>query len=198
MGHLVGERMGIGLQSGRSWDSFQIASRDPGGRAPPTQPPGPQLLLSSMRAKSLDLPRHLRTRARREEPADSARQVPGIFRRRRGAGGLPGDRAGRTAGHRDVDAPGLRGVLRTGPREAQSDVSALPGPESRAVRQLTRPGARLRQASDDPRRPEGVRVAGQGGRGDRRRQLPGDLGSRRAPGLQRGRTGALLRDGGEL
>ena len=39
-GARVGQRMGIGLQCGREWVTVGDASRNPGGRAPPTQPPG--------------------------------------------------------------------------------------------------------------------------------------------------------------
>ena len=36
----VGRQMGIGLHCGRKWDRVGAACRNPGGRAPPTQPPG--------------------------------------------------------------------------------------------------------------------------------------------------------------
>src|SRR3954453_16969914 len=53
-----------------------LAKPVPGGGAPPTPPPGIDWVPSPL-DMSLGLPRHLRTLARRQEPADRPGQVPG-------------------------------------------------------------------------------------------------------------------------
>ena len=62
--------------------------------------------------RTLDLPRNLRTRARREAPADRASEVSRRARRRRRARRLARDLAGRAALGLDLDARRLRGVHR--------------------------------------------------------------------------------------
>ena len=108
---------GLGCKVGERWVNVGHACRDPGGRAPPTQPPGFQL--SARRMRTLDLPRHLRTRARREEPADGSGQVPRRPEGRSRARDLARDRARDRALARYLAARRLRRLRGAGAGGAQ-------------------------------------------------------------------------------
>ena len=89
-GAWVGQGVGIGLHCGREWVTVGAAcGTRVAGLLPPSHP-GSDF---GRRMRTLDLPRNLRTRARREAPADGPRQVPRRPGRRSGAGRLARDRA---------------------------------------------------------------------------------------------------------
>src|ERR1700728_4779168 len=129
--------MRIRLQSGREWVIVCAAcGTNPGGRAPPTQPPG---FGSSTRFMNpLDLSRNLRTLAGCEAPADGALEVPGRARRRRGAGRLAGDDARNPALDFDLAARGVRPIHRGLAGRVEPTVRTCARAEAPAEQQLSR------------------------------------------------------------
>src|SRR5947209_15090075 len=110
MGCIVGE-------SGLQWATHA----EPGWQG--SSHPATRVRNSARRMRTLDLPRNLRTLARREAPADGACEVPrnaGWWGR---AGGIAGNPRGRAALDRDLDARRLRRVHQRGARGTQPDVS---------------------------------------------------------------------------
>src|SRR5436305_10205266 len=103
MGCIVGER-------GLKWEMHV----GPGWQG--SSHPATRVWISVSRMRSLELPRNLRTRARREAPADGACEVPPRPRRRRRAGGLARGDTGLAAMRLDLDPGRLRRVHR---RDAQ-------------------------------------------------------------------------------
>ncbi len=128
----VGARVTVGLHCGGEWGTVGCACMpEPGWQG--SSHPATRVRNSVKRMRTLDLPRNLRTRARRQAPAHGAGEVPRRAGGRGRARGLAGDHAGIAALDLDLDARGLRGVHRadasTGstrcrPRRASSSASS--------------------------------------------------------------------------
>src|ERR1700737_3037369 len=103
----VGKVVRNGLHWGGEWGTVALHA-EPGWRG--SSHPATRVRNSGTGMRTLDLPRNLRTRARRETPTDGSLEVPCRARRRGGAGGLAGDDCAGAALNRDLDARGVRQV----------------------------------------------------------------------------------------
>ncbi len=131
----AGPRWGIGGEKGcKVGESGLLWGTHAGPGWQGSSHPATRVHLSARRMRNLDLPRHLRTRARREAPAHRSGEVP-RGPRRRGRAGLPA-RAGR--GQRPLAlGVAFRRVRRFclgGARGHASACTARPVPAQRAVR----------------------------------------------------------------
>src|SRR5205085_12383200 len=91
---------------------------------------------SVRRMRTLDLPRNLRTRARREAPSDRPLEVPRCAGRRRGAGGFARGLARLAEVRVDLDPRRLRDVHRADAERPEPGLAAGAGAEALLLQRI--------------------------------------------------------------
>ena len=150
-GHVVGRG---GTRSGKwvaKWGRVGYCARSGtrvAGLLPPSHPGSRAFASGDM--KPLDLPRNLRTLARREAPADGAGEVPGGARGRSGAGRLAGDEPGTPRSVAIWPPEAFDAFTTDGARRPATRCRPTRASSSASLQQLPRRRAGLGQPRDDP------------------------------------------------